>query len=42
MSVLPRRYGIPCVSCMELRLGGLTYTGIPFTGWHVFSRLRTS
>eukprot|EP00243_Klebsormidium_subtile_P011023 TRINITY_DN607_c0_g1_i1.p1 TRINITY_DN607_c0_g1~~TRINITY_DN607_c0_g1_i1.p1 ORF type:complete len:347 (-),score=64.91 TRINITY_DN607_c0_g1_i1:1723-2763(-) len=30
-----RWYGIPCVSDMQLTLGGLTYTGAPFTGWWV-------
>ncbi|GAQ90485.1 hypothetical protein KFL_006460015 [Klebsormidium nitens] len=27
-------YGIPCVSNMRMRLGGLLYTGVPFTGWY--------
>ncbi|GAQ81306.1 nitric oxide synthase [Klebsormidium nitens] len=29
-----RWYGIPCVSDMQLTLGGLKYTGAPFTGWY--------
>ncbi|KAK9824802.1 hypothetical protein WJX74_009932 [Apatococcus lobatus] len=32
-------YAIPAVSNMELSLGGLLYTGIPFSGWYADSEI---
>jgi nitric-oxide synthase len=27
-------YAVPAVSCLELSVGGLTYTAAPFNGWY--------
>jgi nitric-oxide synthase len=27
-------YAVPAVSCLELCVGGLTYTAAPFNGWY--------
>ncbi|KAG2450636.1 hypothetical protein HYH02_004476 [Chlamydomonas schloesseri] len=32
-------YAVPAVSCLELSVGGLTYTGCPFNGWYAVTEI---
>lgn len=34
-----RWYGFPTVSDMQLRVGGITYPAVPFTGWYVVTEI---